>query len=238
MLLRKILAWGVHCYTALGLVCAAGIVLLLIRGGDEAFRLAFLLMFVATAIDTTDGWLARRARVWEVLPEFDGRRLDDLIDFQTYTCLPLLLIWRAGLLSEPQQLWLLVPLLASAYGFCQAQAKTEDHFFLGFPSYWNIVAFYLYLLRLPEAGVLALLLGLALLTFVPARYLYTTHGGRYSWLTNWFGSGWAVVLCVILWQWHTAPRWLVLASLSFPAYYMGLSWLISLRGWRKKEDEL
>ena len=47
--------------------------------------------------------------------------------------------------------WLLVPLLASAYGFCQVEAKTDDHYFLGFPSYWNIVAFYLYVLRLPPA---------------------------------------------------------------------------------------
>jgi phosphatidylcholine synthase len=233
---QKILAWGVHLYTALGLVCAAGIAVSLVRGGAEAFRLAFWLMFIATLIDTTDGWLARRVRVWEVLPGFDGRRLDDLIDFQTYTCLPLLLLWRAELLTEAHQFWLLAPLLASAYGFCQTQAKTEDHFFLGFPSYWNIVALYLYLLRLPEAGALTVLLGLALLTFVPVRYLYTTHGGRFSLLTNVFGTAWALSLLIILWQWQQAPRWLVLASLSFPVYYMGLSWWISLRDWRSRKS--
>ena len=43
--------------------------------------------------------------------------------------------------------WLLwLPLLASAYGFSQVNAKTPDGFFLGFPSYWNIIAFYLYVL--------------------------------------------------------------------------------------------
>ena len=26
------------------------------------------------------------------------------------------------------------------------RAKTDDHFFLGFPNYWNLVAFYLYCL--------------------------------------------------------------------------------------------
>src|SRR5687768_3059795 len=95
---RTILAWGVHLYTALGLVAAAGIAVFIVRGGDESFRWALALMLAAIAIDSTDGWLARRARVKQFAPSFDGRRLDDLIDFQTYTSLPLLLMWRAGLL--------------------------------------------------------------------------------------------------------------------------------------------
>jgi phosphatidylcholine synthase len=229
---------------ALALVCASlhrarlggggGHRVLVVRGGDDSFRLAFLLMLMATVIDTTDGWFARRAGVKALTPEFDGRRLDDLIDFQTYTALPLLLIWRAQLVGSEHQWWLLVPLLASAYGFCQTQAKTDDHFFLGFPSYWNVVALYLYLLRLPEAWALGLIIFLALLTFVPSRYLYTTHGGPFSLATNLFGSGWAVLLLVILFQWHQVSRTLLLASLSFPIYYLGLSWLLSLRYWRRE----
>src|SRR5947209_20425543 len=130
---RQALAWSVHFYTALGLVAAAGIAVLVVRGGAESFRWAFVLMLVATLIDATDGTLARRVRVKEVLPGFDGRRLDDLIDFLTYTCLPLLLLWRAGDQVLPTGLgWcLLLPLLASAYGFCQVSAKTDDGFFLG-----------------------------------------------------------------------------------------------------------
>src|SRR5262245_59441482 len=142
--LRQVLAWCVHGYTALGLVAAAIIAVLVVRGDAEAFHQAFALMFVATLIDATDGPLARLVGVKEVLPGFDGRRLDDLIDFLTYTCLPLLLIWRAELLPGGQEWWLLLPLLASAYGFSQANAKTDDGFFLGFPSYWNLVAFYMY----------------------------------------------------------------------------------------------
>jgi phosphatidylcholine synthase len=232
-MLSKILAWCVHAYTALGLVCAALIALLIVAGGDEAFRLAFVLMIVATVIDATDGWLARQLRVKDVLPGFDGRRLDDLIDFQTYTCLPLLLIWRAGLLSDAHQPWLLVPLVASTYGFSQAHAKTEDNYFLGFPSYWNVVALYLYVLRPPEAWTLAVILLFALLTFVPTRYLYTTQGGRFGLVTNLFGAAWAISLLVILWQWQDAPRLLMVGSLSYPAYYMGASWLISIRHWRR-----
>ena len=77
---------------------------------------------------------------------FDGRRLDDLIDFLTYTLLPLFLLCCAGVLPEGHEAWLLPPLIASAYGFSQQDAKTEDDFFLGFPSYWNVVALYVWLL--------------------------------------------------------------------------------------------
>jgi phosphatidylcholine synthase len=230
----RVFAWLAHAYTALGLVCAAAILWLVVSGGDDAFRLAFLVMLIATAIDATDGWLARRARVSEVLPGFDGRRLDDLIDFQTYTCLPLALLWRADVLPGSWQPWLLVPLVASAYGFCQVRAKTEDHYFLGFPSYWNIVVFYIYVLRMPAGVALAVILGLSLLTFVPTRYLYPSRAGRRALPTNLFGMVWLVSLLAILWMWRESPRWLVAGSLAFPAYYMLASWAVSFRLWRSR----
>lgn len=234
MKLRKFLAWCVHLYTASGLVAAAGMAVLIVRGGDAAFRLAFALMLLATFIDSTDGWLARRARVKEVVPSFDGRRLDDLVDFHTYTTLPLLLVWRAGILPAGQQWWLLLPLLASAYGFSQTSAKTDDGFFLGFPSYWNIVAFYLYMLRLPSAVSLALIILVALLTFIPSRYLYPSHGGPLSRLTTFLGIIWTVLLLMILWRWADEPRTLVMISLGFPLYYMLISWALTLWLWRSK----
>lgn len=237
--MRKLLAWGVHFYTALGLVAAGGIAVCLVDGRPEALRSAFLLMFIATLIDATDGTLARLVKVKEVLPGFDGRRLDDLIDFQTYTSLPLLLIWRAQLMPAGQEAWLLAPLLASAYGFCQVSVKTDDGYFLGFPSYWNIIAFYLYVLQLPGAVALALLLTFAFLTFVPARYLYPTHRGRLNRWTNQLGAIWAIgLIWVVLRLPDTVQegrhvddwtRNLALVTLLFPAYYLAVSWWITWR---------
>src|SRR5262245_54170379 len=120
---KKFLAWCVHAYTALGLIAAAGMAVLIVRGGADSFRLAFALMIIATLIDATDGTLARAIRIKEVLPGFDGRRLDDLIDFLTYTFLPLFLLWKADIPSDWTGI-LLVPLIASAYGFCQVATKT------------------------------------------------------------------------------------------------------------------
>jgi phosphatidylcholine synthase len=236
---QQALAWTAHAFTALGLVAAAGIAVALVEGGPANFRLAFVLMFVATIVDAVDGTWARFVRVRDVLPGFDGRRLDDLIDFLTYTFLPLLLVWRAGLVPPGQEAWLLAPLVASAYGFCQVHAKTDDGYFLGFPSYWNIVALYLYVLEPPGWVSLALLLFFALMTFVPARYLYPTHRGRLNLWTNVFGAVWAVLLLGILLR-LPAERidgrnvddmtWTLAAvSLAFPVYYLAASWAISVR---------
>jgi phosphatidylcholine synthase len=237
MKIRKILAWGVHLYTATGLVAAAGMAVLIVRGGDDSFCAALGLMVLATLIDSTDGWLARRARVKEFAPRFDGRRLDDLIDFQTYTSLPLLLIWRAGILDAGQAWWLLLPLLASAYGFSQVDAKTDDGFFLGFPSYWNIVAFYLYLLRPPAWISLALIIALSLLTFIPWRYLYPSQRAPFSRLTNWLAAVWVTFLLVALAR-VPDSGWPLKISLAFPVYYLLMSWALTLRRRRRRNADL
>jgi phosphatidylcholine synthase len=239
---RQVFGWCIHLYTATGLIAAAAIAVLLVDGRAEALRWAFLLMAVATFIDATDGTLARWVRIKEVLPGFDGRRLDDIVDFLTYAFLPLLLIWRAQLLPEHTEAVLLLPLLASAYGFCQTSAKTDDGYFLGFPSYWNLVAFYLYTLQ-PLSGwfTLGVVVVFALLTFVPSRYLYPTQRGRFNRITCLLGGLWSLLLVWILWNMPVEPwsaesvtrRW-SLVSLVFPLWYLGTSWIISVRMWRRK----
>jgi phosphatidylcholine synthase len=224
----RALAWSVHFFTSLGLVAAAGIAVLIVRGGEEAFRAAVALMWLATLIDAVDGTMARRARVKEVLPGFDGRRLDDLIDFQTYTSLPLLLIWRANLLPGWWSALLLFPLLASAFGFSQSSAKTHDGYFLGFPSYWNIVAFYCYFLDLPAWLTGCIIVVLAFLTFIPSRYLYPSQKGRLNLITNVLAVPWAALVLWITYQGSARGGTLVLASLYFPVFYLGTSWCLSL----------
>ncbi len=259
---RQGLAWLVHLYTATGLLLAAWAAVLIVRGDHPSLSLAFVLLWAAVIIDATDGTLARAIRVKEVLPGFDGRRLDDIVDFLTYAALPLLLIWRSGLLPAGMEAWLLVPLLASAYGFCQVNIKTEDGYFLGFPSYWNLVAFYLYaghfyVHPLPGWVSVGLLLLFSVLTFVPTRYLYPTRRSRINLITNVLGAVWGVMLVTIMYWMAARPGahmatmtgvpldlfgpgnigWLVVGSLFFPAYYMAASWLISWSIWRKDVED-
>ena len=224
----KTLAWLVHLYTALGLVCAAGMAVLIVRGDAASFRVAFFLMMLATAIDASDGWLARRARVKEVLPGFDGSALDNLIDFHTYSSLPLLLIWRAGLLPGGLAWLLVLPLLASAYGFSQVNVKTDDGFFLGFPSYWNIVAYYLFVLQPPAWVSVTLIVPFAVLTFIPTHYIYATKGGPFATLINAGSAIWFVSLGLVLFGPEEYRRTIAMLSLAYPVMYLSLSAFVTV----------
>src|SRR5947209_7676107 len=119
-------AFAVHLYTASGAVLAFLIVLAAVRG--DVLQ-ALWLGLVALLIDGTDGWLARRVQVSQVLPWFDGRRLDDIVDYLTYVFAPVLLLWAAGYLPGGAVGILLAALrlLASGYQFCRVDAKTDDH---------------------------------------------------------------------------------------------------------------
>lgn len=227
--MRTVAAWLVHLYTAMGLLLAAGMAVLIVRGDGPSFRWAFVLMMAATAIDATDGWLARTAHVKDVLPGFSGRALDDLIDFHTYTSLPLLLLWRADVLPGAAAWLLLAPLLASAYGFSQVNAKTDDGFFLGFPSYWNIVAFYLWVFHSPVWVAVTLISTLSILTFIPTHYIYATQGGPFSMLINGGALGWFVLLGWILLGPQSQSHVLAIASLVYPLTYLALSAAVTVR---------
>ncbi|MGH7829891.1 MAG: CDP-alcohol phosphatidyltransferase family protein, partial [Candidatus Binatia bacterium] len=168
-----LLAWLVHLYTASGAVIAFFAVFLI---EQARFQEAFWLMALAVVVDATDGTLARAARVKELITSFDGDRLEDIIDYLNYVLVPSLFLIRAGLLPHGDELWLAaLPLLASAYGFCQKEAKTSDHFFLGFPSYWNIVAFYFFILQTPRWLNAFLLIIFSALVFVPFKYVYPSR---------------------------------------------------------------
>lgn len=237
-------AWCVHLYTALGLVIAAWIAQLLVQGGPGAFRFVFLLMLLATFIDATDGTLARKIRVKKVLPQFDGRKLDDITDFLTYTFLPLMLIWRAELLPQGMNGWLILPLLASAYGFCQVEAKTDDGYFLGFPSLWNVVALYLYILQLPGFLALGFIILFSLMTFVPSRYLYPSQPGAFNMFSNILGAVWAGLVTWLFVQLPAdqvpsgdGPTWnFAIISLFYPVFYMVSSWAITLKHWQAHQN--
>src|SRR5689334_21469165 len=86
-------AWLVHMYTATGAVFAFVAAWAVVHGND---RLALGALFAATIVDSTDGMLARRVRVRDVLPEVDGGRIDDIVDYITFVFLPMLLLEASG----------------------------------------------------------------------------------------------------------------------------------------------
>lgn len=228
MSLRRVLAWSVHLYTSLGLAAAAMMVVGILRGGSDGFESTCFWMLVATVIDGTDGFFARRLEVKKVIPTFDGRKLDDIVDFHTYTSIPLLFIWRAGLLPAGWEPCLLFPLIASAYGFCQTDAKTPDGYFLGFPSYWNVIALYLYWLKLDPWTALTLCMAFATLTFVPMKYLYPSTGGPFSGFMLVGGALYVILLGALMLGLQWQRENLILLSLAYPLSYLAASWIVTL----------
>lgn len=232
MSLRTWAAWGVHLYTAIG--APLGLVAL-VASGQGWFALAFACMALATFIDATDGQLARRVDVKRVLPQVDGARLDDIVDYLNYVVVPIVLAYQAGLLPAGILGFAVAsaPLVASGYGFSQTEAKTSDetanHFFTGFPSYWNIVVFYLYALRTPVGLNVLVVLALSVLVFVPIRYVYPSRSTVAQVPTYVLGIVWALMMLVLLWQLPEPSVTLALTSLFFPAYYVGLSLYLHFR---------
>jgi phosphatidylcholine synthase len=226
-LLARALAWSVHLFTALGAVVALEALEATARG--EA-RAAFSWMALALAIDSADGVLARAARVKEVLPSYDGSKLDDLVDYLNYVVVPIFFASRMDMLpSGGAGLFAALPLLASAYGFCQGGAKTADFFFTGFPSYWNITVFYFYTLHTPPALNAALLALLSALVLVPLGYVYPTRQPFLRPLTIGLGLAWGAALVVALWRIPAPSPALVHGSLAFPVYYFALSFYLDRR---------
>jgi phosphatidylcholine synthase len=229
---RLLFAWLVHLYTALGAVLAF---FALVFIEQQRFREAFGLMGLAVLVDATDGTLARWTRVKELIPRFDGDRLEDIIDYLNYVLVPSFLLIRADLLPENDALWIAaLPLLASAYGFCQKEAKTSDHFFLGFPSYWNIIAFYMYVLQTPRWMNAFLITVFSALVFVPIRYLYPSRSPVFRTLTIILGTVWGILMSAMIYLLPQRSTSIALASFLFPIYYMILSlWLETRRPRRK-----
>jgi len=225
---RRLAAWGVHLLTASSV--PAGILALRATVNGDAAT-AFLWMAYTLAVDAIDGTLARAVRVKEVLPWVDGSRLDDIVDYFTYVVVPIFFLLHMRLLPASLEVPLAVLVtVASAYGFSQTAAKTPDHFFTGFPSYWNVVAFYLYVLGWSPAANAAVIALFAVGVFLPLRYVYPSRTPTLRVLTVTLGCLWgAVIVWALLHLDSVWTRTLLVASLAYVAYYFALSLALHLR---------
>jgi phosphatidylcholine synthase len=224
----RLAAAGVHVYTACGAALAFLIVLAAFDGDPVR---ALWLGLIAMIVDGTDGMLARLLRVKERLPWFDGARLDDIVDYLTYAFAPMLLLWSGHYLPSGSlgTALAIVPLLASGYQFCRTDAKTDDHFFLGFPSYWNVVAFYAVVLNVAPAALGGALVVLSVLVFVPIRYLYPSRTNVLRGVNLLLTAGWLACWAVLLTQLpHPHPA-VVAMSLAYVLYYLSLSLYLTVR---------
>ncbi|MGC1182492.1 CDP-alcohol phosphatidyltransferase family protein [Legionella sp.] len=172
--LHYVAAWSVHIFTASAAFIS---VLTLAKIHYHEYIFALSLMAITVFIDAVDGSLARLVNIKKVLPKIDGTLLDNLVDYVNYVITPCFF-----LLVKPDMLpnHLSLPIIAaititSSYQFCQLDAKTLDHFFKGFPCYWNITIFYMFLFNTSATTNAIILAILSVLIFVPVKYVYPSR---------------------------------------------------------------
>lgn len=233
---RKIRAYLVHLFTASGVAFAFLAMAEVVRA-DLDPRWVFGWLTLAVLIDAADGPLAR---LWDVklyAPRILGPTIDQIVDYLTFTFIPLVLLWRMDWLPGPDGLWVVLAMVASLFGFANESAKQEKQgFFLGFPSYWNVVVYYVGLLTVGYGTVgafvsLVTVLVLSVLTVVPVRFVYP-NAAPSPWRVIVTGGGiaWLGLLLALLPTFPELPRWggdwILWVSFVYPAFYFGLSgWL-------------
>ncbi|MCA2001883.1 MAG: phosphatidylcholine synthase [Chloroflexi bacterium] len=221
-LLRSAAAWGVHLFTASGAVWGL-LAILAIFDGD--YKLMILYMILAMLVDGFDGMLARWADVKKYAAGLDGALLDNILDYINYVLVPAIFLLKApGILPDSVKLFTACSiLLTSAYQFTQTDAKTDDHHFKGFPSYWNVAALYMLLMNLPPWVNFGFLMLFNVLVFVPVKYIYPSRNRYLRQLTLGLTYLYGVIGIWGLTLYPNTPGWIVWASLVYVAYYVILS---------------
>ena len=219
--LRVIAAWGVHLFTALGAVCGLLAILAIF---EQDWRTMIIWMIVAMLIDGFDGILARWADVKTYASGIDGALLDNILDYLNYVLVPAIFLIEADVLpAGVRLLGACSILLTSAFQFTQTDAKTEDHHFKGFPSYWNVAALYMLLMNLPQWVNFGFLMLFNIMVFIPIKYIYPTRNNYLRKLTLALTYLYGAIGIWGLIQYPSHPRWVVWASFIYVAYYIGLS---------------
>lgn len=224
---QRFTGYMIHGFTASG-ACIGLFALLAIY--QQNYLLALWLMGAAILIDAVDGMFARLVNIKVAVPEVDGTLLDNIVDFFNYTLVPCFFLLVTNLLPETWRiLCVMFITFSSAYQFTQVDAKTEDHFFKGFPSYWNIAIFYLFFFQLTPFTNMMVLMALAILSFVPIKYVYPS---RLDYLTENIYLRismvvttvlWGAAIFGLLWLYPQSNQFLVGVSLGYGLLYIFIS---------------
>ena len=234
---RRIAAMMVHVYTASGIFPAAAAVVEL-SGDDPDPRWVFVYLLLTTFIDATDGPLARWLDVKRNAPSIDGRTIDDILDYLTFALIPLWMCQRLGWLAEGWGWLWAVAALSSLLGFANVNAKDESGgFFRGFPSYWNVFAFYAGLSNYlfgPWPGTITMVL-LAIAVVSPIWLIYPNLCPK-PWKTPiLIGAAlWAIAMLAMLPDYPEIPGVYVGLSLLYPIFYVAVSWIV----WRARTSQV
>jgi len=212
--------FSVHLFTASG---GAVAVLALYAAVDRNFAACFAWLGLALFIDGVDGTLARAARVKVTAANIDGAILDLVVDFLTYVLAPVVALWRSDLMPTEASFWIgLIVTIASALYFADIRMKTDDLWFRGFPATWNLVVFYLFVLRPPWMLSAFILLGAAALMFTPIVFVHPLRVVRLRGLTIAMTFAWFAFAATAIARNLAPPAWVNWGLIATAAYFLAL----------------
>ncbi len=167
------------------------------------------------------GRLRGICKIAELLPRWSGDVLDLVVDFVTYVFVPAYAIAAGGLLPEP----LAVPagiviVVTGALYFADRAMKTDDNYFRGFPTLWNAVAFYLFVLKLPPWVAAAVVALLAVATFLPFKFLHPMRVKRLRAINIAVVALWSVLALIALFRDLAPGPWVAGGLVVIAAIYL------------------
>lgn len=208
--------FGVHVLTASGGALA---LLALIAAVEGRFADMFAWLGVALVVDAIDGPLARYFEVAREWPRWSGDTLDLVVDILTYVFVPAYALAAGALLPKAAAVPLaLVVVVTSVLYFADRRMKSLDHHFVGFPAVWNVIVFYLFLLKPPPLVAAGIVVALVIATFLRIPFVHPFRVAFLRPLTMAMVAGWAV-LAVIAVARDLSPGPLILSALSAIAVY-------------------
>ena len=140
--------WLLHVFTTLGVIVG---MLALEAVFNNRPKAAIIYLLLTQVIDGIDGPIARGIDIVKTVPKIDGYVLDLVIDYVTCVLVPAAFLHRFGMLPEGISLPVVcIVVFLSAMWFSRTDMMTEDNWFRGFPSTWNLVVPTLYVIDMGQ----------------------------------------------------------------------------------------
>ena len=195
--------FGIHLLTASGGALAI-LAVIAVSNGD--WNQAFAWLGIALLIDGIDGPLARRHRVRERLPKWDGAQLDNVVDYTTYVFVPAIIVAEGlGLAAPWGALAGILVAVSGALYYADTRMKQPDNSFRGFPVVWNMAVFVIYAFLPPPPIAFAVVVALTVLTFMPINFVHPVRVTK-----------WRVMTLSVVAAWFVAYGWLIVTNFQAP----------------------
>ena len=212
----EIRAFSVHILTATGSYMAF---LALVAAAESRFVDLWWWLAVAMLIDGIDGPIARKLNVKEVLPNWSGVMLDNVIDYVTYVLIPAFALYQSGMIGEPLSFVAAgLMVVSSAIYYADMGMKTDENFFSGFPVVWNMLVFTLFVINASEVVAFTIVLIAVVATFLPINFLHPVRVARLRPLNLTIFTVWSLLSGYALLLHFDSPVWLMWAVMLSSAY--------------------